>query len=380
MWNPLRARTHFVSISIIALTLVPPLGGCVEDEPEPVDERSLEGAVVTHCGTKTVLQEDGTTREAPIAHYFDHMNNQLDRDPALRAHVGLYQVSTCEEAEQFARAELAYREANPTDEASLIPSHDDARPASEDEAFRIYHGEAVQKPGVVQIYGGCTGTFITERHILTAAHCFDSIGGGAKTDIPIFEENGSSDYSATRDGFVHIHPDYTSSGTDTPDDIAIISLWNDLPWTPTPHRFFTGDTQTGVDLHIYGYGRYNDDPISSGVLREGDNHATININLNWSGYFRASAHTARGCLGDSGGPAIHQLQGYQQPIWGVYTWMESGPCPDENDHMRWTKTNEKKGWIAARLAENLDGDFTCTEYSYGPDPSDDFYYYKCFGN
>lgn len=382
MANPSSIPIRLLSISIVAVVLAPSLPGCTtDDKAERIDERSLEGAVVTHCGMKTEIAEDGTGRQVPIAYYFDHMNNQLDRTPEMRAHVGLDRVSTCAEAEQFALAQPAWDAAHPIDESALLPKGE-LRPASEDTGFRVYYGEDVQKPGVVLITmedgAGCSAVFITQRHILTSAHCFDGMGGDAQ-DIDIFEENGSSDYSTSnRVGFVHIHPNYTGNGssTDINDDIALISLWDDLPWTPTPHRFYTGTTNTDYGLHIYGYGFNTHAGGGPGILREGADNTLINVNYHTDGYFRATGHTARTCVGDSGGPAIDHTYTVNPITWGVHSTSEKdgNQCTEYEGKMWWTKTNVKAAWIADLLLENEEGDFHCEQFTYGVNGS----YYRCF--
>ncbi len=86
----------------------------------------------------------------------------------------------------------------------------------------IWRGDEVVKLPVVEINSGCTGTIVSQRHILTAAHCVSQ----QNTSSQLYVRWRLADGTYNGDWFnayYYPHPNYTGTG-DNHDDVALISV------------------------------------------------------------------------------------------------------------------------------------------------------------
>ncbi|MFC3201566.1 trypsin-like serine protease [Alteromonas oceani] len=116
----------------------------------------------------------------------------------------------------------------------------------------------------------CTGSAISSRHIITAAHCIERNDGSimdlsAGTVSAVFSDGGNFvDYIPSSS--VVAHPDYLGfavcsasdgagfSGVCLNDDIAILTLEEDIPAGVEIYDFYTGDVDSGDIFTMVGYG------------------------------------------------------------------------------------------------------------------------------
>ncbi len=200
-------------------------------------------------------------------------------------------------------------------------------PKTKGKALRIINGhdDTTQAVGAFVNVNGesfCTGTLVSPTAVITAAHCFEF---GLDGDSFFIGADVRKPDSGTRISLksVHLHPDYMD---DEDADIAVAILSQPAPVAPLAINVRPMD-QAWVDRNVVfvGYGLQNLPPRSieeeeNFQAQDGTRKAVeIPIVEIMPKAFKYASRNRNTCFGDSGGPALAQVDGKLSVI-GVTSW------------------------------------------------------------
>lgn len=163
----------------------------------------------------------------------------------------------------------------------------------------------------------CTGTLVTKRVVVTAAHCFEGVRA-ARIAFAI-GANANAPQTLLRVAQLAQHPQY--DGQAIQNDIAVAVLSEDASVAPIPVNEQALDASwVGKPLAFVGYGVTNGRTnTGSGVKR------VVSMPIAQVGptQFAYGDRTRNTCFGDSGGPALVDRGSGQLAVVGVTSFGDS---------------------------------------------------------
>lgn len=246
----------------------------------------------------------------------------------------------------------------------------------------------------------CTGTIISDAHILTAAHCLEKQGA---QEVKIYPRGVAESRFIKVTG--HVHPSYNdkfqvSGSIMYPDwDLAILEVANpkaDFKYAAAKSNrmsILVSQHSKSTKLLIRGTGsrRVSGDPDLSepGVVQSPPLDYPLSIHtLSNNRITGVASIDLEVCKGDSGGPAIN-VHHFGLPLQvGVFSGFDGPPkpkksesksktketpekqvaprdryCPLPGAKMYWSTVGSKRGWIESVLKKKKGSGFTCAERS-----------------
>lgn len=210
----------------------------------------------------------------------------------------------------------------------------------------------------------CSGVLVGSREVLTSAHC---IYGTGAVEVFVGGETHSSNDVLYASGF---HPGLPILQS-APYDIGIVVLKFDVVRTKPMAILSNRALQVGDKVKVMGFGlnEVSDQYKNISDLYRGGKYADFVVNRFFPGVFEGLAHESRAviCPGDSGGPAIIEVNGVPVVV-GLGTYSDAkldpfGRCV--GSYMSNSGFTDLQGEAASAFLASVP---TISRYRYEPPP------------
>jgi secreted trypsin-like serine protease len=158
----------------------------------------------------------------------------------------------------------------------------------------------------------CTGTVVSSRAVLTAAHCVDPrvIGSGNVFDVYTGTNLGSST-TRLRVSAAAFDSQFDPNQLEKGHDVAVLTLKQATSLTPVPfNQAPLTDANLRVPVRLVGYGVSTHQATGAGTKRS----VTTSVDYFDNALVEIGSSSQQTCHGDSGGPALQVINGVETVI------------------------------------------------------------------